>query len=129
MMNASAENIQVSIVYCDAERCHQQTLNIVRGSNIAMALQQSDMVKTLTLLEPLQVGIFGLKMPMDTVLQDGDRIEIYRPLTMNPKDIRRKRAEKHPVGRFLKGNQYRKQQIKANQSNQARQNESQSNGS
>ena len=37
----------------------------------------------------------------------GDRVEIYRPLTINPKDIRRKRAAKNPVGRFIKGNRFR----------------------
>ena len=34
-------------------------------------------------------------------------VEIYRSLTINPKDIRRKRAAKNPVGRFAKGNRFR----------------------
>ncbi len=37
-------------------------------------------------------------------LQAGDRVEIYRALTINPKDIRRKRAAKNPVGRYAKSN-------------------------
>ncbi len=40
-------------------------------------------------------------------LQAGDRVEIYRALTINPKDIRRKRAEKNPVGRYARGNRLR----------------------
>jgi uncharacterized protein len=35
-------------------------------------------------------------------------VEIYRPLTINPKDIRRKRAEKNPVGRYARGNLLKK---------------------
>jgi hypothetical protein len=51
--------------------------------------------------------VFGSKIEADTVLQVGDRVEIYRALTINPKDIRRKRAAQNPVGRFIKGNRFR----------------------
>jgi putative ubiquitin-RnfH superfamily antitoxin RatB of RatAB toxin-antitoxin module len=37
-------------------------------------------------------GIFGRKKPADTVLREGDRVEIYRPLVADPKDARRRRA-------------------------------------
>ena len=39
-----------------------------------------------------QVGIFGKKVSIDTRLADGDRVEIYRPLAMDPKEARRLRA-------------------------------------
>lgn len=38
------------------------------------------------------VGIFAKRCTMATVLRDGDRVEIYRPLLADPKDTRRKRA-------------------------------------
>lgn len=38
------------------------------------------------------LGIFGKKKSADTVLRDGDRVEIYRPLVADPKDARRRRA-------------------------------------
>ena len=38
------------------------------------------------------LGIFGKRVKDDTVLHDGDRIEIYRPLVADPKDARRKRV-------------------------------------
>ena len=38
------------------------------------------------------LGIFGKRVKDDTVLRDGDRIEIYRPLVADPKDARRKRV-------------------------------------
>lgn len=113
--------IQISLLYCDdAQQCHHLQLSVPTNSTIEQALALSQWREQLTLPEPLVVGIFGLKMSLDKVLADGDRIEIYRPLRMNPKDIRRKRAEKHPVGRFQRGNQFRKQQIRENQAKQKR---------
>lgn len=38
------------------------------------------------------VGIFGKRVTMETKLTDGDRVEIYRPLAMDPKEARRRRA-------------------------------------
>ncbi len=40
-----------------------------------------------------KLGIFGKLVKADTVLRDKDRIEIYRPLIADPKEVRRKRAE------------------------------------
>jgi putative ubiquitin-RnfH superfamily antitoxin RatB of RatAB toxin-antitoxin module len=40
------------------------------------------------------VGIYAKKKPLDTVLRENDRIEIYRPLVADPKDSRRRRAIK-----------------------------------
>ena len=45
-------------------------------------------------MEIKAVGIFSRKVPLDHVLRDGDRIEIYRPLTADPKEMRRQRALK-----------------------------------
>lgn len=44
-------------------------------------------------VDPSQVGIFGQLCPPDRVLQAGDRIELYRPLTADPKEIRRELAK------------------------------------
>ena len=41
-----------------------------------------------------KVGIFGKKTTLDHPLNDRDRIEIYRPLILDPKEMRRKRAAK-----------------------------------
>lgn len=39
------------------------------------------------------VGIFGEPAALDTRLRDGDRVEVYRPLKIDPKEARRKRAK------------------------------------
>ena len=45
-------------------------------------------------VEEGNVGIFSRKEPLGYVLRDGDRIEIYRPLLCDPKEVRRERAKK-----------------------------------
>ncbi|MFT7724702.1 MAG: RnfH family protein [Roseateles sp.] len=42
-------------------------------------------------IEPLRVGIWGRVRPLDTPLRERDRIEVYRPLTVDPKEARRLR--------------------------------------
>ncbi len=71
------------------------------------AVQASGLLNQVELPEPLQLGVFGVKVETDTALNAGDRVEVYRPLTINPKDIRRKRAAKNPVGRYIKGNRFK----------------------
>ena len=44
-----------------------------------------------------KVGIFGKLSKLDSVLRDRDRVEIYRPLIADPKEVRRKRAEEGKV--------------------------------
>ena len=45
-------------------------------------------------LPELVVGVFGKKVNLDTLLADGDRVEIYQPLQIDPKEARRLRAIK-----------------------------------
>jgi len=51
---------------------------------------------------PLPVmGVFSQKIadPETYTLSAGERLEIYQPLTLNPMEVRRLRAQRHPVGR------------------------------
>lgn len=38
------------------------------------------------------IGVFGRRVEPDRMLREGDRVEIYRPLTLDPKEARRRRA-------------------------------------
>ena len=68
------------------------------------AIEESSIAEQVALPEPLQLGVFGSKIAAETILQVGDRVEIYRALTINPEQIRRKRAANNPVGRLTKRN-------------------------
>lgn len=62
---------------------------------VADAIAQSGLNEQTQLPETLNLGIWGVKIHSPThLLKAGDRVEIYLPLKINPKDIRRKRAEK-----------------------------------
>lgn len=102
----------VWVVYCAEAQQFLVKLPYVPSMTALQAIEQSGIGLRTSLPDPLQVGIFSLKIddPKDYILSAGDRLEIYRPLKLNPKDVRRRRAEKNPVGRFQRGNQWKRQQ-------------------
>jgi putative ubiquitin-RnfH superfamily antitoxin RatB of RatAB toxin-antitoxin module len=67
---------------------------VPKGTSIKEAIELSGILKKFGEidLDSNQVGIFGKLSTLDKVLRDRDRIEIYRPLIADPKEIRRKRA-------------------------------------
>ncbi|MFS0753977.1 RnfH family protein [Noviherbaspirillum sp. 1P10PC] len=68
-------------------------LTLDEGSSLRDAVMASGLLPDFD-ADPCPVGIFGKKKAPDTVLRDGDRVEIYRPLVADPKDARRRRAVK-----------------------------------
>ncbi len=66
-------------------------LNLPEGTTIAQALEQSG----LALPADLRVGIWGRLRELTDTLRDRDRLEIYRPLTVDPKEARRQRYRSH----------------------------------
>ncbi|OOF11518.1 MULTISPECIES: RnfH family protein [unclassified Salinivibrio] len=60
---------------------------IIRQSGVLKAYPEID-------LDNNKVGIFSRTVKLDAQVRDGDRIEIYRPLQADPKEIRRRRAER-----------------------------------
>ena len=67
-------------------------LDVEEGATIATALRAcADFDQP---LDPLRVGIWGRVRPLDTPLRDRDRIEVYRSLTVDPKEARRLRYAK-----------------------------------
>lgn len=61
---------------------------------IEQAIQQSGIATQFPQrqLEDDMVGVFGFRKPLNHLLEDGDRVEIYRPLTMSPTEARKMRA-------------------------------------
>ena len=68
-------------------------LMLVEGSTVRDAVIASGLMPQFD-PDDCPVGIFGKKKAPETVLRDGDRVEIYRPLVADPKDARRRRAVK-----------------------------------
>ncbi len=90
-----SEMINVEVVYALPHEQALVKLKLPQGATVADAVQASgipgkhpeiDLAKN-------KLGIFGKLSKADAVLRDRDRVEIYRPLIADPKEVRRKRAE------------------------------------
>ena len=88
------KTINVEVAYAEPDRQLILPVNIDEGTTVGGAIVQSGILMKFPELdvEHSKVGIFGKVTAMTTVLQDGDRVEIYRPLIADPKEVRRKRA-------------------------------------
>lgn len=93
---ASAE-LRVEVAYCPRPgEADLRTLHFPPGATLADALQASGMLQAHGLQLPgLRVGIWGKLREPATVLRDLDRVEIYRPLLVDPKEARRQRYKRH----------------------------------
>ncbi|MDH5601518.1 MAG: RnfH family protein [Gammaproteobacteria bacterium] len=90
------EKYFIEVIYALPEEQQLITLDVEQGTTVEQAIKLSGVLEKYPEidLEKNKVGIFGKATKKDEVLRDKDRIEIYRPLIADPKESRRKRAEK-----------------------------------
>lgn len=90
--------MKISVVYALPRQQTVLSLDLPEGATVKDALEYCRELPEFSgvPLMALPVGIYGLEVPPDTVLQAGDRLEIYRPLLIDPKEARRKRTAKKP---------------------------------
>jgi uncharacterized protein len=88
--------IDVEVVYAEAGRQALYPLRLEAGANVGDAIRASGVGRDFPQLEVnrCRVGIYGRLVTPATLLRSGDRIEIYRGLIADPKEVRRKRAAK-----------------------------------
>jgi len=88
--------IRVEIAYAIPEKQVILSLKVSPGTTVEQAIAQSTIRDEFPEIrkKPAGVGIFSRKVALDQVLREGDRIEIYRPLIADPKEVRRERAKK-----------------------------------
>ncbi|MBI0328086.1 RnfH family protein [Burkholderia plantarii] len=77
----------------------QQTLidlDVPENTTVRAAIEASGIVAQHPEIDVsvAKTGVFGKLAPLDTVLRDGDRVEIYRPLVVDPKAARQRRVDK-----------------------------------
>ena len=90
--------IDVMVAYALPERQFLIPLRVAPGTSLLEAVMQSGILDQAPEHKPdlkpdlARVGVFGKLKTLDTLVREGDRIEIYRPLIADPKDARRKRA-------------------------------------
>lgn len=88
-----SEAIRVEVIYALPHKQELVALTLPTGSTLQQALDASGLLAKHS-LDPAtgKFGIFGKLCKVDTVLRDKDRIEIYRPLIADPKEVRKARA-------------------------------------
>jgi putative ubiquitin-RnfH superfamily antitoxin RatB of RatAB toxin-antitoxin module len=90
--------VHVELIFVDADQIpFHSTLSLKLGATVLDALTDAKVYQIHPETKNLPVGIYAKLVTLDTVLKDGDRIEIYRPLTIDPKEKRRRlaRLKKH----------------------------------
>lgn len=94
-----ANEIQVEVAYALPHQQVIMPLKLAAESTIEEAIQRSGILEKYPEIDLTQskVGIFSKLAKLDTKLRDKDRVEIYRPLIADPKEVRRKRAEEGKV--------------------------------
>ncbi|WP_232821160.1 RnfH family protein [Oceanimonas marisflavi] len=87
--------IQVEVVYALPDRQTVLSLRVPPEATVREIIEQSGMLQQFPEidLEQNAVGIFSRQVKLGQPVHEGDRIEIYRPLLADPKEIRRRRAE------------------------------------
>ena len=94
-----AESIQVEVTYAKPERQDIISLKLPEGSTIQQVIEASGLLQRNPEIElaKAKVGIYGKLSRMDTVVRARDRVEIYRPLIADPKEVRKQRAAEGKV--------------------------------
>ena len=89
-----AESIAVEVIYALPERQELLQLRLPTGSTLRQVVEASGLLQKFPEIDLTKnkVGIFGKLGKPDMVLRDRDRVEIYRPLLADPKEVRRQRA-------------------------------------
>lgn len=88
------ELITVEVVYASIDKQKLISIRVPRGTSVKETIAISDIQKDFPEIDLMRnaIGIYGKRTSVDTIVQHKDRIEIYRCLVANPKDVRRKRA-------------------------------------
>lgn len=88
-----SEMISIEVAYALEEVQYLFSEKVKQGTTVIEALNQSKLLVELPGLAIDKVGIFGKLVTRDTVLREGDRIEVYRPLKVDPRERRRQKVE------------------------------------
>lgn len=94
-MSASAK-IVVEVAYALPEKQYLLRVTLPEGSTVEDAIRTSGLLELRTDIDlsKNKVGIYSRAVKLADAVHDGDRVEIYRPLIADPKELRRQRAEK-----------------------------------
>ncbi|EFS5622836.1 RnfH family protein [Salmonella enterica] len=90
------DKLVVEVAYALPEKQYLQRVTLEEGATVEEAIRASGLLELRTDIDLAKnkVGIYSRPVKLTDTVQDGDRVEIYRPLIADPKELRRQRAEK-----------------------------------
>ena len=91
---ASVDKITVEVCYARPDQQKIVELCVDFGTTLKQAIERSGIMEHFPEIDLMKnkVGVFGKLRSLQQTLRDGDRVEIYRPLIADPKEVRRQRA-------------------------------------
>jgi uncharacterized protein len=94
-----SNQIHVEVVYARPGRQKVARVGLREGASVREAIEQSGLLVEFPEidLEKNKLGIWNKLAKLDAGLREGDRVEIYRPLIADPKEVRRQRAAEGKV--------------------------------
>lgn len=100
-MTEPDSTLRVEVVYALPETQPLFVVEVAAGATVEQVIRESGVLAAFPAIDLAQnkVGIFSKLVKLDERVRDKDRIEIYRPLIADPKEVRRKRAEEGKVTR------------------------------
>ena len=92
---ANHNKLPIEVAYASPQRQAILALTVPVGCTAEQAIRTSGILEQFPEIDLSKhpIGIFSRKVPLSQVLSAGDRVEIYRPLQIDPKAARRRRAE------------------------------------
>ncbi|HUH59936.1 MAG TPA: RnfH family protein [Candidimonas sp.] len=104
MPHAEQDTILIQLVYATPQRIWRHDMRVCRGCSAGQAIDASPFAAEFPEYahHVPAIGIYGQACARERVLDDGDRIEIYRPLSFDPMESRRRRAAHRPILRNAK---------------------------
>ncbi len=93
---ASATELVVEVIYATRARQEVRTVRLPVGSVVEQAIRHSGLLAEFPEIDLAvnRVGVYGEPVELDSMLEGGERIEIYRPLVVDPREARSRRARK-----------------------------------
>ena len=95
------KSLHIEVIYALPDIQTRRYLNVPLNSTLEAAIYASGILEQHTEIDlsKNKIGIFGKIKPLNTTLIADTRIEIYRPLLIDPKTARRQKAAKKPLSR------------------------------
>ena len=92
--DSNGSSVWVEVAFATPRKQRVLRVEVPTGCTVAQAIERSGIRQEFPgmQVDAGAVGVFSRKVPMEHVLQEGDRVEIYRPLIVDPRETRRRRA-------------------------------------